>query len=389
MQYPPGPRPGPWEHQIVRKLLFAFIALGIGLATPLLVAEIALRFLPVSTALFAQPVDEANPIFRFQSDRDYLWSNRWNFTIVNGGRVNNAGFVNDQDYRTNESSPLLAVIGDSYVEATMVPYAETLQGRLATALEGRGRVYSFAASGAPLSQYLAWARHARDVYEPDAMVFVVVGNDYDESLLVYKQGPGFHHYREADDGELSLTRIDYAPNPLRAIVRRSALARYLIFNLQALETVARLRATFRRDEEEEGDEEQRFLGNVPRYVEAPRLADSKRAVDAFFRDLPAMSGLAPSRILFVVDGIRYPGDYDPTAYIIQMRRYLLEQAHARGYGAIDMEEHFLPEHAANGTRFEFPTDAHWNGIAHGLAAAAVAGTALFKKTFPASTAHKP
>jgi len=67
-------------------------------------AEITLRFLPVSTSLFGQPVNETSPVFRFLPDRDY-----------------------EADTR----SPLLAVIGDSYVEATMVPYAETLQGQLA------------------------------------------------------------------------------------------------------------------------------------------------------------------------------------------------------------------------------------------------------------------
>lgn len=69
-----------------------------------MLAEITLRFLPVSTSLFGQPVNETSPVFRFLPDRDY-----------------------ESDIR----SPLLAVIGDSYVEATMVPYAETLQGQLA------------------------------------------------------------------------------------------------------------------------------------------------------------------------------------------------------------------------------------------------------------------
>ena len=48
------------------------------------------------------------------------------------------------------------------------PHAETLQGRLAADVEGRGRVYSFAASGAPLSQYLVWAEYAREHYAPEA-----------------------------------------------------------------------------------------------------------------------------------------------------------------------------------------------------------------------------
>ena len=101
-----------------------------------------------------------------------LGSKGWNFSIVNRVHINNAGFVNDRDYEAGETTPLLAVIGDSYVHAPMVSYPDTLHGRLSAAIEGRGRVYSFAASGAPLSQYLVWARHASDIYRPDAMVFV-------------------------------------------------------------------------------------------------------------------------------------------------------------------------------------------------------------------------
>jgi hypothetical protein len=39
--------------------------------------------------------------------------------------------VNDQVCDSTATTPLLAVIGDSYVEALMVAYRETLQGRLA------------------------------------------------------------------------------------------------------------------------------------------------------------------------------------------------------------------------------------------------------------------
>ena len=109
------------------------------------------------------PVNAANPVLRFTPNRPFVNSLGWNFHTVVRGRVNNAGYVNDQDY-VRDGPPLIAVIGDSFIEAQMVPYAETLQGRLATALSGKFRVYSFAASGAPLSQYLVFAGHAAREY---------------------------------------------------------------------------------------------------------------------------------------------------------------------------------------------------------------------------------
>ena len=54
----------------------------------------------------------------------------------------------------------------------MVPFDETLHGRAQRCVGDGARVYSFAASGAPLSQYLIWAEHARQRYEAQGLVFV-------------------------------------------------------------------------------------------------------------------------------------------------------------------------------------------------------------------------
>ena len=76
------------------------------------------------------PVNDADPILRFQPDRTATWSKGWNFSIVNTIHSNNYGFICDFDYDRDVDSPLLAVIGDSYVEAVMVPFQETITGRL-------------------------------------------------------------------------------------------------------------------------------------------------------------------------------------------------------------------------------------------------------------------
>ena len=55
------------------------------------------------------------------------------------------------------------------------------------------------------------------------MVFVIVGNDFDESLSKYKTGPGFHHFTETSDGALSLELYDYSPTSLRKIGKRPGI----------------------------------------------------------------------------------------------------------------------------------------------------------------------
>lgn len=370
----------------MREKLFAAIAIFIGLAVPLAIGEVVCRFLPVSAGLMAMPVNEADPVFHFVPNRTVTWSRDWNFSIVNRIRINNEGYVNNQDYNEGDRRPLLAVIGDSYVEAAMVPYRKTLHGRLSAAVSPQERVYSFAASGAPLSQYLVWAREARERWHAQALVIVVVGNDFDESLATYRVGPGLHHYVGTANGELMLQRFDYEPSRFRVLVRQSTLARYLFFNLQArdhlrelvdeiLSFVSAARAG-------------RYVGNTAATADSMRIARSEAAVRAFLRDLTGYAGWPPGRVLLVVDGIRYPQDNPAVSgsYFVRMRKFLLAEAERAGYETIDMDPIFFEHFRRTGERFEFPTDGHWNGLAHRLAADAVSNSRVFGDFKPENAA---
>ena len=96
----------------------------------LLVAEIVLQFMPVASGLGSVPVDAAQPVFHFTPNRPFVFSQGWDMHRVRHGRSNNEGWIDDQDYRRDDPTPLLAIVGDSYIEAQMVPYADTMQARL-------------------------------------------------------------------------------------------------------------------------------------------------------------------------------------------------------------------------------------------------------------------
>ncbi|WP_022663479.1 hypothetical protein [Paucidesulfovibrio longus] len=353
------------------KSLFADIAaIAFGLFLTLLLLEGALRLLPVNEGLHTQPVNADSPVYHFEPNRDSVWSRGPDFALVNRVHTNNCGFVNDLDYLPDAPTPLAAVIGDSYVEAVMVPSKETLQARLASDLQGRGRVYSFAASGAPLSQYLAYARYACSTFHADKLIFVVVGNDFDESLFRYAQMPGFHYFSERN-GKLELVRRDYEPSWTTRLARHSRLALYLLTNARVQDVPARVLGLFGSGRDE------RYVGQTSARIDAERLRLSRMAVDEFLRLLPQETGLPAGRMLFVVDGVR-PRLYDPAyapqtddSYFAQMRREFMVKARRLGFGVIDMQPLFRAEHALTGGRFEFAQDAHWNGAGHELAARAV------------------
>lgn len=366
-----------------RNAVYAAIGIFIGVVAACGMLELALRMLPVTESLDRQAVDESHPYLHFRPNNDVYYSKGWNFAIVNRAHINNFGFVNDQDYDPAATTPLLAVIGDSYVEAVHVPYRDTIYGRLAQAAGDRGRVYSFGVSGSPLSQYLAYARLAKEQFRPDGLVVVVIGNDFDESLLEYTAYPGMHHFRENADGSLALELVPFRPSFWYRASRSSALEQYLNGNIPA--AVQRVRLWFAGGE---------FVGNVSAEPDETRLAKSRKAVDHFLDVLPRHAGLAPERIAFVVDGTR-TFLYDAKAlesvsgtYFVLMRRYFMERAREHGYAVLDMEPRFIARHARDGVRFEWEIDHHWNAYGYEEAAAAVLESGLPQKVFGPLPAHQ-
>jgi hypothetical protein len=341
-------------------------------------AEILLRFLPVQSGLRTMPVNADNPVFHFLPGRNVTFSRGWNFDMVNHRQVNNAGWVNDQNYHNQDAAPLLAIIGDSYIEAMMVPYEQTVYGRLARSLEGRLRVYSFGASGAPLSQYLIWARHAVEHYGARAVIINVVGNDFDESHISYNTGPGWWVYAPEADGNLRLRLIEYRPGVLRSVVYNSALARYLYFNLQIGKAWTEIRSFLIGSSAEAAP---RYSGNTAARADPTRMRDSLAAMDALFRDMPALIGLPPERVLFTLDGFRYPDTSADGAgtYFDLMRQAFRMRAEALGYPCIDLDSYFFPHYAEHAQRFEYPRDGHWNETGHAVASKAILESSFLRR----------
>src|SRR5437764_206495 len=360
-----------------RELLLSLLLSLASIVFCLLVAEVALRFLPVSSGLRSMPVTAADPVLHFTPNRPFTNSLGWNMHNVVHGRVNNAGFVNDQDY-LRDGAPLIAVIGDSFIEAQMVPYAQSLQGRLATALKDKFRVYSFAGSGAPLSQYLIWAGSAVKEYGARAVIINVVGNDFDESLAAYRLGPGFWQYAPDANGALQLRLNPHQAGTVISLARHSALARYFIINLGIQNRLFAVRWLGEMIFGKPANAQPRYAGNTDASADEKRVQGSLAAIDAFLRDLPERVALPPNRVLFTLDGFRTAdaASAGRGTYFDLMRRAFVEKALAKGYEAIDLDTRFIPRHARTGESFEFYDDNHWNAAGHEVAFEAVMASKL-------------
>ena len=237
------------------------------------------------------------------------------------------------------------------------------------------RIYSFGASGAPLSQYLIWAGHAVREYGARAVVINVVGNDFDESHITYNTGPGWWVYAPGPDGILHLQLVEYRPGWLRSAVSHSALARYIFFNLQFTNAWRQIRGFLFGSPALAAP---RYAGNTSAAVDPPRVRASLAAIDSVFRDLPAIIGLPPDQVLFTLDGFRYPDNKagGKGSYFDLMRKAFRSKAETLGYEVIDLDPRFFEHYAAHAQRFVYPHDGHWNEIGHAVAAEAVLASKL-------------
>ena len=347
---------------------------------PLLLIEVTLHLFPVSSVTSAMETNDQNPIPRYQPNQSYVFSKGSQFEIVNAGRINNYGFVNDQDYVKHAADGPLVVIGDSYVEALMVPYEQTVQGRLSRLLTSNRLVYSLGISGAQLADYLSFAQFARNEFHPCAMVFIVIGNDFDESLAKYNTGPGHHFEQVGGTSDFRVVRTDYRPSLWKRMIRHSALVRYLWKTVGIGDISGVVLQKLGTSD--------RYVGNTAATVSQEHLTDSQMAVDYFLRELSRQAGIPKSRILFVVDGVRpelYSRSDDGSAGSSDfqiMRRYFLAEAARVGYEAIDMQPRFVIRHQRDGARFEFRIDGHWNGVGHEEAAEAITSSRTFQEIVP-------
>jgi hypothetical protein len=357
--------------QRLRAAFLNALAVVASVAITLLVLEIVLRFLPVAWSPPVVPPTAENPIQRYAPNTPFTWSLGWNFYAVIHGRSNAQGFLADHDYAAANSTPLVAVAGDSYVEALRVPFAETVTGRLQTMLGKGGRAYAFAQSGVPLSQYVAYAQHACAVYRPQRLVVVIVGNDFDESVFEHRRRDGIYHLYPRPDGSFDyrLTPLP-DPGPIERVLRHSALALYLARNVGVSNVVDWFRPNAANAQTD-------YVGHTAAAADPARLDEGYRVIAWFLDALPQAACLLPHNVALVVDAPR-PQLYDPaelaavqTSYFVQMRTRLISEAKRLGFNVVDMEPEFLKAYAADGRPFEYPSDGHWNAHGHEVAAAAV------------------
>jgi len=343
------------------KIVFGYLKFSLFLIiTTTVLLEIIFMLLPTSDSLKTQPVTAEDKIVRYKKDRDVTRQLGFNFQHVTIKHINNYGYASDKDYQNKhvQTKRVVAVIGDSYVDAVQVKTRDAFHAVLDEDLENFD-VYPIGINGSQLSQYLAFSSYAAEEFDPALYVFLIIYNDFDQSFFKYKKSKGFHYFNE--DGELNL--VEYQPSLLTRLARNSAFIRYLHIDLKI---ALQLQRIFKgRD----------ITNSLQPKKKEEFLRTGRLAIDKFLIGVKQLT--ENSKVVLLLDGDRnsiYKGmqqrDITVPSNILFEELKLLSKG-IPNVDVVDLHNLFLQDWVNNNTKFNFDYDYHWNEYGHSIAARAL------------------
>lgn len=318
------------------------------LALLLLALELLFRALPVSTK--TETGYHIGPdILVYPPFHEWHVASGWDLRNAQRLRANNMGFAAARDFVPDPMA--VALIGDSFVEASMLDVDQRPAAQLERALSGRP-VYAMGGPGSSLLDYADRVRLARYQLKVRDIVVMLESGDVRQSIC----GSGNVHSACLARGSLE-PRRERQPEPgtLKRVVRQSALAQYLFSQLKVRP-------------------EQALAWAKPAASAASGASagvaglDAKQAqtvVDEFFtRISPSAS---QGRLILIVDGSRDPANKPLDPAMAAERQILIDSARRAGALVVDAEPSYREHRARSARSLEVgPYDRHLNPLAIGL-----------------------
>lgn len=330
----------------------------------LLATEGLLRLLPVSTATLTGYHHDPL-VLTYPSHHTWQVSTGWDLRNPQRMVSNNWGFAAERDFTANPLA--VALIGDSYVEASMLAVADRPGAQLEALLGGRP-VYSMAMPGTSLLDYAQRIRLARQNFGIRDVVLLVERYDARQAVCGADSGLG-----RCLDPITRQVRNERPPpaSALKRVARQSALAQYLGSQLK-VRPGQLVQALFTRTPPAHPPRPG-SPGFVPTIPSAEQVAQAQASVDAvvdaFFADAgPFLKG----RLVIVVDG-RRTGPAKVLELVDFERTRLIERLRAGGAIVHDLEQLYGAYRARSPRSLDVgPYDEHLNPLGVRIAMGAAA-----------------
>jgi hypothetical protein len=276
-------------------------------------------------------------------------------------RSNNFGFVADHDFARDETA--VALIGDSFVEGSMLRAPDRLAAQLERVLGGRRAVYALGMPGTALLDYAERIRFASQHFGIRDFVVLMERGDVRQSLC----GSGNVHYACLDPTTLAPNSEKLPPpSTVKRLLRHSALAQYVLSQLK-LEPSRLWRKTFAQA--------------VPLSQATPLNPSSStlpaelstRVVDEVTRVfLERIKARIPGRLVVVLDSPR-GGVRSASALETFERERFIALARASGISIVDTEPLFREHFESSSLSLNVgPYDRHLNALGLRIVAQAAA-----------------
>jgi len=300
--------------------------------------EVSFRVLVPASELPFYVFDHKDNILKYDNrkQRDGLFTSGSLAEIRSRWHVNNIGWLNDRDYTGSGDKPVIAIIGNSYIEALPVNPDRNLTSDLQQQLGNKYAVYSFGISGAKLSEYLHVSRYVRKHFHPQVMIFNLVDDDISGSQLSSDNKEGNLYFSYSPSG-VKESFVPYIPSKIGLYYRKSALLRYGRFNNGMFDS-----------------------GKSPSALSRETKSNyNKEFTDYAFAKIRLENpGCA---VIIVIDAPRRDIYQGITEKKNDELRNIVESASiANGFQLVDLTSPMTDLYSNNHLKFEFETNYHWN-----------------------------
>lgn len=274
--------------------------------------------------------------------------------------INNYGFNYPIDFELSnarDSIPLIAIIGDSYIEAFQVDSDKNYPYLLRERIYPEFEVYGFGMSGAPLSHYYHMNKYINKHFDPDIVVFQVIHNDFDQSFK-HKSHNSIWWQIEKEDSSYSfvspsLSNFTPSITPYKSLLYHSAFFRYLHRNLLIFTII---RSGYH-------GEVRNVEANI-KIINDKKHSDILHGIDFLFNKIKQEN--EDKRVIFIFDAPRntiYEGKLK-MSQVMWMHEMVSFLSSKYEFEYIDLTEPMQHDFAIYSKRFNSDIDGHWNEYGH-------------------------
>ena len=298
------------------------------------------------------------------------------FKVTNDlGQFSNIDFSQFKELNLGEIK--IISIGDSYVESFQLPNDKTYHGILNKKdIQNQKEVFeitstAFGSSGLAFPNYLKTFEFLKkENYKNDFIIFTISADDFDESFFYNRSSDrGMFFFEKYGDDIYFKEYLNPLNVKLRTFfIKNSALARYLIFNIELLNIferypVCKIYSSCRRSQ---------FKTNTLLNKNIENNQNSEIGYKATNLFLKNLNNFVPNivdrkNIIFLIDSNRvaiFEGTKEKNPYFNNQRNFFIKKAKDNGYSIINLKNIFERETLIDKRKFYFKNDSHWNYEAH-------------------------